>query len=69
MERMAMANERKVPAYANHLALTVRKDGNALLLSERYGKKRKIGTFRSWAAVERAIERHGDNCLRSGSSR
>ena len=39
---------------ALHLGLTVRRQGNKLVLRERYNTKRKIGAFRSWAAVERA---------------
>ena len=39
---------------ALHLGLTVRRQGNKLVLRERYNSKRKFGAFRSWAAVERA---------------
>src|SRR5690348_1164466 len=56
-----ICNERNVRHYASHLALTVRRRGNSLELSERYGpphgEKRKIGTYRSWRSVERAIDR------------
>jgi hypothetical protein len=51
---------RRIRLYANHLALTVRRRGSLLELFERYGEKRKIGTYRSWRAVERAIEQYGE---------
>jgi hypothetical protein len=54
--------ERSVRLYANHLALTVRRRGSVLDLFE---KKRKIGgPFRSWRALERAIEKYGEAELR-----
>jgi hypothetical protein len=49
--------------YALHTALIVRRRGNALTLFERYGDRTKIGTFRTWSAVERAIVRYGDEVL------
>jgi hypothetical protein len=52
--------EKRVRLYANHLALTVRRRGAGLTLYERYGDKKKIGTFRSWSTVERAIEQYGE---------
>ena len=57
-------NERRIRDYALHLALMVRRQGNALALFERYDQKKKIGTFRSWSAVERAIEKYGADWLR-----
>lgn len=60
-------NERPIRDYALHLALIVRKQGDALALFERYDKKRKIGTFRSWSAVERAIDGYGDKWLRENN--
>ena len=47
--------EKRVRLYANHLALTVRRRGNVFTLSARYGAKRNIGEFRSYAAIERAL--------------
>jgi hypothetical protein len=38
----------------------VRRRGAGLTLYERYGDKKKIGTFRSWSTVERAIEQYGE---------
>jgi hypothetical protein len=46
--------------YAQHLGLTVRRQGNKLMLRERYRAKKKIGEFRSWSAVEREIQQYGD---------
>jgi hypothetical protein len=57
--------ERAVRNYALHLALMVRRRGSMLALYERYDPKRKIGEYRTWAAVERAIVRYGDEWLRS----
>jgi hypothetical protein len=61
--------ERNIRDYALHLALIVRRRGKLLTLSERYDDvqdyaKRKLGTYRSWAAVLRAIQRYHDNELR-----
>lgn len=49
--------------YALHLGLIVRRRGNTLTLFERYGDRTKIGAFRTWSAVERAIVRYGDDIL------
>ena len=35
---------------------------------ERYDPKRKIGEYHTWAAVERAIVRYGDEWLRDGAT-
>jgi hypothetical protein len=56
-------NEKQVRLYANHLALTVRRRGSGLTLSERYGVKKKIGEFCSIAAVKRALDRYIDRAL------
>jgi hypothetical protein len=60
--------EQKVRRYALHLALLVRRRGDVLTLRERYDfngqAKRKLGEYRSFRAVERAIERYGDKVLR-----
>jgi hypothetical protein len=62
------SKEYKTRQYALHLALIVRRRGSQLDLSERYGpphgEKRKIGTYRSWRAVERAIDDYGLKELR-----
>ena len=58
-----MTREQRVRAYGAHLALvTVKRDG-VFTLSERYGGKRKIGTYRSVEALEGAITRHGERML------
>lgn len=58
---------------AIHLALLVRRRGQKLVLRERRGLKRYVGArgeyrsepdfFRSWAQVERAIDRWSDKEL------
>jgi len=47
--------EKFVRTYANHLALTVRRRGRVLALHRRYGDRRKLGEYRTWHAVERAL--------------
>ena len=60
--------ERAIRARAQHLALMVRWHGGMLALYEPYGEKRRmIGKYRSWADVERALERYGDKRLRDGA--
>ncbi|MGY8631845.1 hypothetical protein RAD15_05015 [Bradyrhizobium sp. 14AA] len=59
-----MTRERRVRAYANHLALTVRGNTGAFKLMERYGKKRVIGTYRTCDTLERGIKRYGDRMVR-----
>jgi hypothetical protein len=59
-----MTKEKRIRMYANHLALTVRRRGGTLELWERYEPGSKIGTYRSWAAVERAIGRYGDEAVK-----
>jgi hypothetical protein len=56
-------NARKVRLFAEHIALIVRQQGDVLTLSERYNKKRKLGTYHSWPAVERALRRYINNYL------
>jgi hypothetical protein len=60
---MTTKKEKEIRNYALYLALLVRRRGDVLTLSERYPPKRKIGQYRSWAAVDRAIERHNDDLL------
>ena len=57
--------ERAIRAYALHLALMVRKhDGMPALYEQNGVKRRKIGVYRTWADVERALERCSDKRLR-----
>jgi hypothetical protein len=57
--------ERAARAHALHHALMVRWHGGMLTLYEPYGqKRRKIGEYRTWADVERALERYDDKRLR-----
>lgn len=57
--------ERNIRDYALHLALIVRRQGEKLALFERYGERAKIGTFRTWPAVKRALDRHCERALES----
>jgi len=60
-----MTREQKVRAYGAHLALITRGTrGGPFRLAERYDRKRKLGTYRTVAALKRAIERHGSQMLR-----
>jgi hypothetical protein len=68
-----MTDEKRIRLYANHLGLTVRCRGESLELWERGGglygdRKAKIGTYRSWPAVERAVGRYGDKWLRQSAT-
>jgi hypothetical protein len=58
-----MSNEQRVRRYASHLAFTIRRRGTRLELRETNyfdlpGKQhmRVLGTFRSFAAIERWLE-------------
>jgi hypothetical protein len=62
--RAKYRTERAIRNYALHLALMVRRRGSVLALYERYDPKRKIGEYRTWAAVERAVQQYGDEWLR-----
>jgi hypothetical protein len=55
-----MTRERRVRLYANHLGLMVRGSAGAFELVERYGKKQKLGTYRSVDTLERRITRYGE---------
>jgi hypothetical protein len=57
--------EKGIRNFALHLALEVRNRGGLLVLRERYGKRKKIGTYRTWPAVGRAVKRYGDEALTS----
>lgn len=59
--------ERDIRNYANHLALTVPGRGSVLALYERYDERRKIGEYRTLAAVKRAIVQYGEGWLRDHS--
>ena len=64
-EHQPMTREQKVRAYGAHLALITRGTrGGPIRLAERYDRKRKLGTYRTVAALKRAIERHGSQMLR-----
>src|SRR5436853_487733 len=56
--------ERKVRKYASHLGLMVRESNGVFALVERYGEKRRIGTYRSVDTLERGIKRYGDRTQR-----
>jgi hypothetical protein len=53
----------KAYRYAAHLALRVAKRDGVFTLSERYGAKKRLGTYGSVDAVRRAIRRHHDRML------
>ena len=53
-------NAKKIRRFAEHVALIVRRQDDVLTLSERYGDKKKIGSYRSWPAVEQALWRYTD---------
>jgi hypothetical protein len=57
-------SERGFRSYANHLALTVRKQ-DGVPLRKRYGDKKTIGVYHSLAMLERGIQRFGDRYLAS----
>jgi hypothetical protein len=59
-----MTKEQTVRAYGAHLGLITRARDDVFVLSERYGKKRTIGRYRSISGLERGIERYGDRTLR-----
>ena len=69
MDRRMDRIERAIRAYAVHLGLMVRRRGSVLALYERYSQKRKIGEYRTWGAVKRAIVRYGDEWLRDSPKR
>jgi hypothetical protein len=60
--------EQDIRNYALHLALMVRKRGSVMALYKRYDPKRKIGEYRTWAAVERAIVQYGNELLRDSAT-
>jgi hypothetical protein len=53
-----MISEREVRKYALHMALTVRRYGERVVLRERYDERKIVGSFRSWLSVKRATTRH-----------
>jgi hypothetical protein len=59
-----MKRERVVRMCANQLGLEVRGSNGAFKLVERYGNKRKIGTYRSVDTLQRRIVRYGKWVLR-----
>lgn len=58
-----MPREKSIRELARHVALAVRRRGTALALFERYGERETIGTFRTWAALEAAIDQYMDDQL------
>jgi hypothetical protein len=61
-----MTREQRVRALGRHVALITRGPrGGPFKLAERYDRKRKLGTYRTVAALERAIDRYLDRELRS----
>ena len=65
-----MTREQRARAGASHLALMTRGPrGGPFVLFERYGKKRKIGTYRSVATLERGIMRQLDKMTAHRSNR
>jgi hypothetical protein len=66
--QMMSPNEKDIRLYANHLALTIRRRGTRLELRERYAdngwqSKRLIGVYRSWRALEQAIDDYGEQVI------
>jgi hypothetical protein len=59
-----MTEEQRIRQYALHCCLCVIRRGKAFALFERVPGTRRlkslVGTYRSWPAVERGIERYGD---------
>ncbi len=56
-ERSQIEAVKKIRLYANHLALTTRKREHVISLFWRYGDRRKLGEYRTWAGVERALRK------------
>jgi hypothetical protein len=56
------AREQKARLYAEHLALRVAKHDGVFTLSERYGARKKLGTYHSVDALRRAI-RYRHHCM------
>jgi hypothetical protein len=48
--------EKKIRNYALHLAHHVRRRNGRLILLQRYGHRQQVGSFRTWAEVNRALE-------------
>jgi hypothetical protein len=61
-EEHYMTPEQRVRAYGALITRGPR--GGPFRLAERYGRKRELGTYRTVAALERAIERHNDRMWR-----
>jgi hypothetical protein len=60
--------EKTIRNYALHLALIVRRRGTMLALYDRYEPRRKVGEYRTWLGVERAIRAYANRWLRENSS-
>jgi hypothetical protein len=66
--------EKAIRHHAEHIGLVVRRQGDKLVLSERYDdlhnfQKRKLGTFRSWRALDRALWLYHDVALGAGDEK
>jgi hypothetical protein len=62
-----MRTEKEIRNYAEHLAYRVRRRGDRILLLQRYGDHKQIGSYRTWSQVERAIEKFNTELLHKGS--
>ena len=49
-------DEQKVRNFALHLATEIRRQGTVLILRNRYGNKKTLGQYRSFAAIDRALQ-------------
>jgi hypothetical protein len=67
VEESEMTEERRIRQYALHCCLCVIRRGEAFALFERVPGSRRVkslvGTYRSWPAVKRGIERYNDREL------
>ena len=50
-----MVSERDVRKHALRMALTVRRSGERVVLRERYGERKIIGSVCSWFSAKRSI--------------
>lgn len=67
VEETEMTEERRIRQYALHCCLCIIRRGEAFALFERVPGSRRVkslvGTYRSWPAVKRGIERYNDREL------
>jgi hypothetical protein len=57
------ARELKAYRHAQHIALRVSKRDGVYTLSERYGTKKKLGTYRSVTSLRQGIWEHHNRML------